>query len=104
MRPTWSRLVGERLRVRIRARDVSFALSAPRDASFLNVLPGVVAEMGSSEGPSVDVAVAVGRAVMVARITRKSVDTLQPGAGKASVRAGEIGRDRPPQRRLRVSA
>lgn len=80
--PDVDALAGERLRVRIRARDVSLALSAPRDASFLNVLPGVVAELGSREGTSMDVGVAIGRAIIVARITRKSVDALQLAPGK----------------------
>jgi molybdate transport system ATP-binding protein len=75
-------LAGARLRVRIRARDVSLALSAPRDASFLNVLAGTVKEIGSSEGSGVDVAVAVGSAIVVARITRKSVAKLGLAPGK----------------------
>jgi molybdate transport system ATP-binding protein len=74
--------VGERLRVRIRARDVSLALSAPREASFLNVLPGVVAELGNREGTSVDIGIAVGATTIVARITRKSVDALGLAPGK----------------------
>jgi len=74
--PDVQSLAGERLRVRIRARDVSLALSAPRDASFLNVLAGTVKEIGSLDGSGVDVAVAVGGAVVVARITRKSVSVL----------------------------
>jgi molybdate transport system ATP-binding protein len=80
--PDVEALVGERLRIRVRARDVSLALSAPRDASFLNVLPGVVAELGSREGTSMDVAVALGPTRIVARITRKSVDTLRLAPGK----------------------
>jgi molybdate transport system ATP-binding protein len=80
--PDVDALVGERLRVRIRARDVSLALSAPRDASFLNILPGIVAEVGGSEGTSVDVSVAVGATTIVARITRKSVDALALVPGK----------------------
>lgn len=75
-------LVGERVRVRIRARDVSLGLSAPNDASFLNVLAGTVREIGVSEGSSVDISVAVGNAVVVARITRKSVDALRLAPGK----------------------
>jgi molybdate transport system ATP-binding protein len=75
-------LVGEKLRVRIRARDVSLALSAPRDASFLNVLSGTVKEIGSGQGSGVDVAVAVGSAVVVARITRKSAGSLGLVPGK----------------------
>jgi molybdate transport system ATP-binding protein len=80
--PDVDALVGERLRVRVRARDVSLALSAPRDASFLNVLPGVVAELGDVSGTSVDVRVALGRATIVARITRRSVQALGLAPGK----------------------
>jgi molybdate transport system ATP-binding protein len=78
-------LVGERLRVRIRARDVSLALTAPRDASFLNVLSGFVAQIGEAKGAGVDVAVRVGAATIVARITRKSVDALALAPGKPVV-------------------
>jgi molybdate transport system ATP-binding protein len=79
--PDVESLAGERLRVRIRARDVSLALSPPSEASFLNVLTGVVKEVSTREGPSVDVSVAVGSAVVVARITRKSVDALRLAPG-----------------------
>ncbi len=80
--PDVESLVGERLKVRIRARDVSLSLSRPSDASFLNILAGTVMEVGRGEGPSVDVSVAVGSAVVVARITRKSVDALRLEVGK----------------------
>ena len=61
-------------------------------------------EIGHSEGPSVDVSVAVGSAIVVARITRKSVDALRPRGGQAGLRVGQIGCNQPPQRRLRVTA
>jgi len=80
--PDVDALIGERLRVRIRARDVSLALSAPRDASFLNVLPATVSAIGEAKGASLDVAVAVGATTIVARITRKSVDALALAPGK----------------------
>ncbi|HXU41986.1 MAG TPA: molybdenum ABC transporter ATP-binding protein [Burkholderiales bacterium] len=75
-------LVGEKLRVRIRARDVSLALSAPRDASFLNILSGTVKEIGGGQGSGVDVAVMVGSSIVVARITRKSAGLLGLAPGK----------------------
>ena len=80
--PDVESLAGERLRVRIRARDVSLALSRPHDASFLNVLAGTVREIGGGQAASVDVAVAVGSAIVVARITRKSVGVLGLAPGK----------------------
>jgi molybdate transport system ATP-binding protein len=73
---------GERLRVRIRARDVSLALSRPRDASFLNILHGTVVEIEAGAGPSADVVLAVGAVRLAARITRKSIDTLGLAPGK----------------------
>ena len=42
--------VGARLRLRVRARDVMLAKSAPTDLSALNVLPGVVADIGAARG------------------------------------------------------
>ncbi len=80
--PDVQSLAGERLRVRIRARDVSLALSAPRDASFLNVLAGTVKEIGGTDSSVVDVAVTVGSAVVIARITKKSAGALGLAHGK----------------------
>ena len=80
--PDVDALPGERLRVRIRARDVSLALSAPQDASFLNVLPGTVAAIGEAKGAGADVAVAMGATTIVARVTRKSIDSLRLAPGK----------------------
>lgn len=67
---------GDRVRARIRARDVSIALARPADISILNVLPGRVVSIEAGEGPIVDVQLAVGRASVTARITRRSVDSL----------------------------
>jgi molybdate transport system ATP-binding protein len=75
-------LVGERVRVRIQARDVSLALSAPRDASFLNVLPGTVTSIAGEQGASVDVRLDIAGTPLTARVTRRSVAALglAPGA------------------------
>jgi molybdate transport system ATP-binding protein len=69
--------VGERVRVRIRARDVSLALQSPADISILNVLPGRVIAIGHREGAVVDVEVAVGTVNVTARVTRHSVRQLR---------------------------
>ncbi len=93
--PDVDALPGERVRVRIRARDVSLALSAPRDASFLNVLAGTVAAIEQPQGASVDVAVELDGARILARITRKSVANLGIVPGKrvfAMVKAVAIDR------------
>jgi molybdate transport system ATP-binding protein len=75
-------LVGERVRVRIRARDVSLALSAPRDASFLNVLAGSVASISADQSASVAVQLDVAGTALLARVTRKSVAALGLAPGK----------------------
>jgi molybdate transport system ATP-binding protein len=64
--------VGRHLRVRIRARDVALALSPPSDSSFLNVLQGVVREVGADSGAMVDLRLEVGGASVWARITERS--------------------------------
>ncbi|MGA7985959.1 MAG: molybdenum ABC transporter ATP-binding protein [Burkholderiales bacterium] len=74
--PDVDALVGERVRVRIRARDVSLATVRPEAISMLNVLPGTVKALGESAGASVDVQIDVAGTILLARITRKSVEAL----------------------------
>jgi len=74
--PDVDALVGERLRVRVRARDVSLALERPAAISMLNVLAGTVAAIGEASGASVDVQVDVGGTALIARVTRKSATAL----------------------------
>ena len=73
-------LVGERVRVRIRARDVSIALERPKGISILNCLAGTVAEI-SGDGSSADVRIMVGATAIIARITRHSIQTLNLAPG-----------------------
>ncbi len=68
--------VGTRLRLRVRARDVMLAKSAPADLSALNVMPGVVAGMGAHEGPIVEIRLDCGGEALIARLTRYSVERL----------------------------
>lgn len=72
---------GSEVRLRIRARDVAIALTPPRDASFLNMLPATIAEIAEADGPSLDVSLALSDARadaphLWARITRRSADRL----------------------------
>jgi len=68
--------VGAALRVRIRARDVMIALVAPQGLSALNVLPGTVAEIAGGDGPIVQMRLDCAGEALVARLTRRSVETL----------------------------
>jgi molybdate transport system ATP-binding protein len=79
--PDVEALPGERVRIRVRARDVSIALAPPSGLSIRNVLAGTVVELGSEEGSSLDVRLDLRGTALLARITRKSALELglQPG-------------------------
>jgi len=74
--------IGDRVRARIRARDVSLATHRPAGISILNVLPGRVTGFDALSGPIVDVQLAVGSAVLNARITHRSYKQLGLGVGQ----------------------
>ncbi|HYL90747.1 MAG TPA: molybdenum ABC transporter ATP-binding protein [Burkholderiales bacterium] len=79
--PDVEALVGERVRVRIRARDVSLALTRPDGLSIRNILAGTVVRLATEEGPSLDIELDVGGTPLIARITRRSALDLglRPG-------------------------
>jgi molybdate transport system ATP-binding protein len=68
--------VGAALRIRIRARDVMIALQPPEGLSALNVLPGTIAEIGHANGPIVEMRLDCAGEALIARLTRRSVETL----------------------------
>lgn len=73
------RPVGQPVRVRIHARDVSIALDEPGASSILNILPARILEMREIERAQVLVKLCTGqegRTPLLARITRHSQDRL----------------------------
>lgn len=75
--------VGQRVRVRVLARDVSIALQPPQDSSIQNVLACSVLALGPATHPSQClVQLACGPSLLLARITARAADTLRlaPGA------------------------
>jgi len=62
--------------------DVSIALERPAGISILNILPGTVTAIEAETGPIVDVSIAIGRAALTARITRRSVEGLELRVGQ----------------------
>lgn len=74
--PSLEAAAGDRVRVRIRARDVTLATERPSRISTRNVLCGIVAAMTDEQGPVIEVALDVGQARVMARITRRSRDEL----------------------------
>jgi molybdate transport system ATP-binding protein len=73
---------GASLRVHIRARDVVLALKPPEGLSALNVLSGQIGEVGPIDGPVVDVRVELNGEMLVARVTRLSLDRLGLAPGR----------------------
>ncbi len=68
---------GQRLRVRIMARDVAISLSRPRDSSVLNCLPVRVLEVTADPHPGhVLMRLGLQDQVLLARITRRSLEHL----------------------------
>lgn len=80
--PDVDALVGESVRIRIRARDVSLALQRPQGISILNCLQGRIVEIDAEPGTSVDVRLDVAGTPLIARVTRHSVDALGLAPGK----------------------
>jgi molybdate transport system ATP-binding protein len=74
--------VGRKVRVRIRARDVMIAVREPTGLSALNVLPGVITEIGPSDGPIAELRLDCGGDALIARLTRQSIATLKLSHGK----------------------
>ncbi|MEI6669202.1 MAG: molybdenum ABC transporter ATP-binding protein [Acidobacteriota bacterium] len=74
--PLVDRPEGERVRVRLRARDIALALSEPRDVSISNRLVGTISDFAVRDGVFVDVTVAVGTTTVRALISRESKDRL----------------------------
>ena len=75
--------LGQRVRVRVAARDVSLALDEVRGSSINNQLAGVVQTIVPDAQPSQALAlVRVGDVALMARLTRRSVHRLglQPGS------------------------
>ncbi|MEM8740439.1 MAG: molybdenum ABC transporter ATP-binding protein [Pseudomonadota bacterium] len=91
--------LGARLRVRVPANDVILATQPPTGLSALNILPVRVAGLRPGTGPGVIVQLRAGEELLLARITRRSAETLGLVPGLAchaivksvSVAPGNIG-------------
>jgi molybdate transport system ATP-binding protein len=74
--------IGQRIRVRIQARDVSLTLERQQGTSVLNIFAAIVLAISNDSPGQVMVALDVGGSRLLARITQKSLDALnlQPGS------------------------
>lgn len=73
---------GEKVRLRLAARDVSLTLERQSGTSILNILDAVVDEVTDETAAQVTVRLLAGSAPILARITRKSAVELELKAGK----------------------
>jgi molybdate transport system ATP-binding protein len=79
--PQQALAVGQRLRIRVQARDVSLTLQPQTGTSILNILPVTVTGLSDDSPGQVMVALDAGGTPLLARITRKSVEALGLVAG-----------------------
>lgn len=68
--------VGDRVRVRIRAREVSIALEPPQYISIQNILSGTIVSVDTLGSGGVIVVIAVGSAMLRARVTQRAARQL----------------------------
>jgi len=73
----------DKLKLRIRARDVAIALQRPEDISIRNILDGVLLEIVQHEtGPHAELLIDLGKSHLRARLTRAAVEDLQLRPGQ----------------------
>ena len=73
---------GQRVRVRIQARDVSLTLQRQSGTSVLNILQATVTDLADDSPGQLMVGLDVGGTRLLARISRKSAELLQVVPGK----------------------
>ncbi|PYG26386.1 molybdenum ABC transporter ATP-binding protein [Pelagimonas varians] len=74
--PRLSKPIGMRVRVRITAQDVILSKDRPTGLSALNILPGRIISMRTGDGPGAMVSIQTPAGKILARITRRSANSL----------------------------
>lgn len=98
--PRLQAAIGQDIRIRVRARDVSITLSPPTGTSILNVLPARVLEIADSGEAQKDILLDIG-SHLIARITARSTRHLALAPGQnvfaqiKTVSVDRAGRDQP---------
>ncbi len=72
---------GASFRLRILAQDVMLATSRPRDISALNVLQATIDDLHLGDGPGALIRLRMGEEILLARVTRRSVQGLNLSPG-----------------------
>jgi molybdate transport system ATP-binding protein len=81
--PMQSKDIGQSLRIRVQARDVSLTLQRQSGTSILNILNATVKAIAPDSPGQVMVSLDVGGCVLLARITERSARTLALAPGQA---------------------
>jgi len=81
--PVGRLVLGQQLRLQIRARDVAIATGRPEGLSILNILPATILEMADTGPTAVGLRLDCGGTVLVAEITRLSAATLGLAPGRS---------------------
>ncbi|GHE89351.1 molybdenum import ATP-binding protein ModC [Aliiroseovarius zhejiangensis] len=97
--PQVVRSVGDKLRLRIAAQDVILSKTRPEGMSALNILPGTIADIQTSDGPGAVVSLDTAAGRVLARVTKRSAQAmgLQPGGSifavvkSVAVAPGDVG-------------
>ncbi len=74
--------IGQRIRLRVLARDVSLTLQAQTGTSILNIFPAVIDEMAEDGPAQLLVRLSIAGLPLLSRITRKSAAKLGLAPGK----------------------
>jgi len=72
---------GAKVRVRVRARDVSLATQKPADISVQNIFDGSVEQVAEEPGAYAELKLRVGNTRFLSRVTRESVSRLGLSSG-----------------------
>jgi molybdate transport system ATP-binding protein len=80
--PLLDRAVGASVRIRIRARDVSLALSRPGDISIRNVLPAAIVSIDIEDGAYAEILLRSAGHYLRAEVTRRSAVELGLAPGR----------------------
>lgn len=74
--------IGSNVRLRIAAQDVSLTLQAQSDTSILNIFPAKISSIIAESESQMTVHLSMGNVQLLARLTRKSVTSLNLEEGK----------------------
>jgi len=80
--PKGSVAIGDSVRLKIQARDVSLCLERPRLTSIINIFPATIVELDPSHECHVNVRLQAGDAHILSRVSHLSLERLELAVGK----------------------